>query len=150
MTREEMFYKFFEGGNFSCHYLLKFELGNSVIRLCDNNKDIVFDGETYLATSLEFTPPDTTGAGASLKITLIENFDLFSMLASATDNYTLSVVGVINESGTVEEYESSNHMYGSLSVTQDRVMQFTLDRDDRLEMQFCVYDFDSENNRAGV
>lgn len=146
MTENETLDLLFNGGNFSYHYLIKFTLGNNVLRFCNNNKNIVYNDKTYIASTFDYKEPDMLGDSAALSISLIENFDLFQMVENIRDDYVLEVIGVINKDGTITKYDEYNHFYGSLKVSQDLNLQFTLEKDDRLEMQFCVYTFDTENN----
>lgn len=148
MTSNEVFNKLFNGGKFTLPYLIKFTEGSKVVRLVNDNQDVTFNGEKYSASTFEYTPPDNYGEGGSLEVTAIDN-DLFEFIENAT-NYTLDVVGVIAENGEVQRLRQYQHFYGSVSCSENMQLSFSLGRDDRLDMQFCPYKFDTDNNRANA
>lgn len=150
MTDQELFDRFFSGGKFSLPYLIKFYHPTAgTIRLVNNTEAIELDGEEYIPSSFDYTPPDTAGKGASLKITGIDN-GLIEFVENANWQYRLEVTGVIAEDGTVQKIKSYVHFYGSVSYGDDMQLQFQLGRDDRLDMTFCPYTYDTDNNRANA
>jgi hypothetical protein len=150
MTDAELFDTLFSGGKYSLPYLIKFYHPTAgTIRLVNNNEAVELDNELYEPSSFEYTPPDTTGKGATLKITGIDNA-IVEFVENANYQYRLDVKGVIVSGGVVEKIKSYVHFYGSVSYGEDMQLQFQLDRDDRLDMTFCPYAYDTDNNRANA
>lgn len=150
MNEAELFNKLFNGGNYALPYLIKFTHGDTVIRLVNDNKSIQFNGETYNISSFEYNPPNAEGTGATLSIKADDDNGLMEFVENADDTYTLEVVGVLVEGNTVEELHIYKHMFGSVSCSEDKTLEFELGRDDRLDLQFCPYTFDTDNNRANA
>lgn len=150
MTDAELFNRFFYGGNFALPYLIRFYHPNAgTIRLVNNTEAVTLDGETYGVSTFEYTPPDTKGDGGHLKITAIDN-ELIEFAENADWQYRLDVVGVIAENGTVQKIKSYAHFYGSLSYGENMEIEFNLGKDDKLDMKFCPYTYDTDNNRGNA
>ena len=150
LTDEEIFDRFFSGGNFALPYLVRFSHpAAGVICIVSDNTAVIHDGETYEPSSFEYTPPDTDGSGASLKITGIDN-TLIEFVENADWQYRLDVTGVIAEDGSIQPIRSYAHFFGSVSYSEDMQLQFQLGKDDRLDMTFCPYTYDTDNNRANA
>lgn len=150
MNDNELFYNLFNGGRYSLPWLLKFScVGLSSIHLVNNNESIVFNGVTYSAASFEYVEPDSEGAGASLNISAIDN-NLQEFIERADENIRLDVVGVIAKDSSIQAIKNYRHLYGSISYSEDRQLQFQLGKDDRLEMTFPPYKFDSDTNRGNT
>lgn len=150
MTNLEIFEKLFNGGNYSLPYLIKFthpEAG--VIRLTNNTESIVFEGETYEVSTFTYTEPDLNGDGASLSITGIDN-DLIDFFDKADFQYRLHVVGCIAENNEVQKIKGITHFYGSISYNETQQIEFTLGKDDRLDMTFNPYMYDTDSNRGNA
>lgn len=150
MSTAELFNKLFNGGNFGLHYLIKFIHGDTVIRLINDNKSVEFGGETYSISSFDYNPPDNTGNGGTLSITADDDNELMEFVENADASYVLEVVGVLTENNTVEELHIYRHMFGSVSCSENKTLEFELGSDDRLDLQFCPYTFDTDNNRANA
>ncbi|WP_294429902.1 hypothetical protein [uncultured Treponema sp.] len=150
MSEEEIFDRLFSGGKYSLPYLVKFYHPTAgSIRLVNNNEAVELDGELYAPSSFEYTRPDRSGKGGSLKITGIDN-GLIEFVENANWRYRLDVAGVIAEDGTVQRIRSYVHFYGSVSYGDDMQLQFQLGRDDRFDMLFCPYFYDTDNNPANA
>lgn len=150
MTDAELFDTFFNGGKFSLPYLIRFyhpRIGT--IRLVNNNEAVILNGETFEPSSFEYIPPDVTGKGASLKITGIDN-DLIDFVENANYQYRLEVAGAIASDGTIQKIKNYTHFHGSVSYGDDMQLNFQLGRDDKLDMTFCPYTYDTDNNRANA
>lgn len=148
MTNNEIFNLLFNGGNFVLPYLLKFtHISAGSVLLVNNNEDIVFNGETYHGASVTYTPPNNDGTSGSLTIDSVpgEN-NLFEFLENADENYRLDVVGTILQDGTIQTLKQYKHFYGSISVDEKGTIEFQLGSDDRLDMMFTPYKFDTDNN----
>lgn len=150
MTEHELFDRFFNGGKFSLPYLIRlYHPKSGTIRLVNNNESVWFRNELYEASSFEYTPGGTDGKGASLKVTGIDN-TLIEFVENADFRYRLDVVGVVIDGGTIQQIHSYVHFYGSVSYDDGMQVQFQLGRDDRLDMTFCPYTYDTDNNRANA
>lgn len=152
MTDTEIYEALYNGGNFSLPYLLKFtDQNNNVVTLVNNNEDVLFNNVTYKAASFEYTPPSNEGSGATLSISTQPNEDneLFEFVENANYKYSLQVVGVLINN-TVQAIKSYMHYYGSVSYNEKGVVEFTLESDDRLDMTFPPYKYDTDNNRGNA
>lgn len=152
MTENEIFKLLFGGGNYSLPYLLKFTHQTAgTVCLVDNNEDIVFNGETYHGTSLTYTPPNNEGTNGTLSISSEPNDNtLFEFFENADQDYRLDVVGALLKDGTIQSIKQYRHFYGSISVDEKGTIDFQLGSDDRLDMTFTPYKFDTDNNRGNA
>lgn len=151
MTESQIFEKLFNGGNFALPYLIKFTHPNAdPIRLVNNNENIVFEGETFNASSFDYSPPSPDGTGASLNISSLpgEN-DLFEFIETVDDKYKLEVIGLIVE-GEVQKIRAYRHFHGVATMEENGRISFTLEGDDRLNMTFPPYTYDTYNNRGNA
>lgn len=151
MTDAQIFERLFNGGNYSLPYLIKFEHETAgTIRLVNNNVDIEFNNETYAAATFNYTAPGSDGKGASLKISSLpgEN-ELFEFLENTDETYKLTVVGLIVE-GEPQAIHIYTHFHGSATVDEKGNIEFNLEDDDRLNMNFPPYTFDTDNNRGNA
>lgn len=150
MTDNELFNRFFSGGFYSLHYLLEFSCSNyDTIRLVNNTENVTFNGKTYTAASFEYTPADSQGKGAQLKISGTEN-SLIEFVENAEDDFRLDIVGVIAESGQIQKIKQYTHFFGSVSYGENMELNFELSNDDRLDMTFPPYKFDTDINRGNA
>lgn len=151
MTTEEVFEKLFNGGNFGLPYLIKFSHPDlEAIRLVNNNENILFNGEVYAASSFTYTPPSNNGTGAHLSISSLPDEDnLFNFIESADYRYNMQVVGVLVED-SIQPLRVYHHFNGTLSMDEKGAIDFSLDGDDRLEMTFPNYSYDTDNNRGNA
>lgn len=152
MTDNEIFNLFFGGGNYSLPYLLKFTHSTAgTVRLVNNNEDVVYNDETYTGSNFTYTPPNNDGTSGSLSISSVPNENtLFEFLENADENYRLDVVGALLDDGSVQPLKQYVHMFGSISVDEKGTVEFQLSSDDRLDMTFTPYKFDTDNNRGNA
>lgn len=150
MTQNEIFEKLFNGGNISTHYLIKFTHPSAgVIRLVNNNASVQYNNETYAISSFSYTEPDIYGDGGNLSISGIDN-DLIEFFEDADHRYTMEVVGIIASNGEVQRLKGIRHFYGSISYDETQEIQFQLGKDDRLDMKFCPYMYDTLSNKGNA
>lgn len=151
MTDSQILEKLFNGGNYSLHYLIKLEHATAgVIRLINNNESYEINGEVYEASSFEYDPPATDGSGGALRVTSPSGSNkVFEFVENADENYKLVVVGVLidNEVQILTNYV---HFHGSVSVDEKGTIEFSLEDDDRLQMTFPPYVYDTDNNRGNA
>lgn len=104
----------------------------------------------FYASSFDYIPPSLDGSGASLNISSLpaEN-DLFEFLDQADDKYILNVVGLIVEN-EIQQINAYRHFHGTATMTEDGKISFTLEGDDRLNMTFPPYVYDTDNNRGNA
>lgn len=150
MTEDEIFYALFSGGNISLPYLVKFTSDTTsenpvVLRFVNNNEDIELDGEVFRSCTFQYTKPDTSGNGASLSISGHET-NLIEFAEDAGSKWSLDVKGVICADGSVQRISQFLHFFGTVSYSDNEEMTFELGNDDRGEMTFPAYSFDTENN----
>lgn len=148
----ELYERLFNGGNYSLPYLISFSHPTAgTLRLVNNNENITYGGNTYTAASFDYNPPDLYGAGGTLNISPLQtDADINSYIEQLDDRYSLSVIGVISENKQVTPIKAYRHFNGSLTVNENGAIEFTLSGDDRLEMTFPPYTYDTDNNRANA
>ena len=150
MTRAEIFNLLFNGGNYSKQYLIKLTHPTAgTLRFVNNNQAVTYEGVTYNPANYEYTPPDSQGEGASLSIGIADNYQIVEWVENADDRYTLEVIGELNN-GAVQPIRAYKHFYGSISMSDDGKLSFSLESDGRLEMVFTVYKYDTDLNRGNA
>lgn len=150
LTDNEIFNRYFNGGNYALPFLLKFSCpGCNSLYFVNNTEDIVFEGKRYIRAGFEYMPPDSTGNGASLRIGG-NGTGLVEFIENADENYRLDVIGLIAEGGEVQKLKQYVHFYGSVSYTENMELNFELGTDDRLDMTFPPYKFDAETNKGNT
>ena len=150
LNENEIFNRYFNGGNYALPYLLKFTCsGCTPLYFVNNNEDIMFEGQRYTRSGFEYTPPDSTGHGASLRISG-NGTGLVEFIENADENYRLDVIGIIAENGEVQKLKQFVHFYGSVSYSDNMELNFELGTDDRLDMTFPPYKFDAETNKGNT
>lgn len=155
MTETEAFNKIFEGGAIALPFLIKFTHPTAgTLRFINNTESVTYDGELYTAASFKYTPPDANGESAELSIDGI-NTGLIEFVENADSDYSLSIVGILLEGQgdnvhSVQPIRCYRHFYGSVSYTESMQLDFKLGADNRLDMIFNPYTFDTDNNRANA
>lgn len=148
MTDAQIFDRLFNGGNYCDKYMLRFshnEAGN--IYLINDNQNLTYDGNLYLASSFEYHSPDSNGDGGQLTIHTNENnSQLINFLDTIDDTYELEVIGVLIEGTEVQRYRGFTHYHGEFTIDRNGNVDFTLGKDDRQEMTFIPYKYDTDNN----
>lgn len=151
MTDSQIFEKLFNGGNFALPYLIKFSHPTlESVLLVNNNENIVFNGEEFKASTFDYSPPSPDGTGATLNISSLpgEN-DLFEFIENSDDKYILEVVGLIVD-GEIQQIKTYRHFHGVATMEQNGQISFSLEGDDRLQMTFPPYVYDTDNNRGNA
>ena len=153
MTQNELYKSLTTGGAFALPYLITVsQPGAGTLRFVNNNEDVVFDGYTYKASAFKYSRPYVVGGvlqNGVLEITAIDS-DILALIDNSTEQLEISAVGVLDENGTVTPFKSFRHQYGT--VTTDESMRITISftNDDRLDMKFPPYTFDSDNNAGNA
>ena len=150
MTNDQIYSILFSGGRFSLPWLIHFshpEAGDYYF--INAYSKVEYDGNTYLPSSFEYTEPDTEGKGGQLNITLVDN-NLISFIDKSDYRMTIEVVGTLREDDTIEPIKIYHHQFCNISWSADMQMSVSLNSDDRQDMTFPPYTFDSDNNRGGV
>lgn len=149
MTNEELFNELFLGGSYSLPYLIHFSHATAGdLYFVNANQDVEFNGIVYKSSSFSYTEPDFKGEGASLSFSLIDN-DLTQFLDKADESATITIDGVINQNGTISQIKHFNHSYFTANWGTDLSLSVSFSIDDRFQMNFPPYVFDSDNNRGG-
>lgn len=150
MNATEIFNRLFGGGKFTLPYLLKFSHPDlQSLYFVNGLSDIDYNGETYIHSSFDYSEPKADGTGASLSITIIDN-SLIQFLEYADEEMKIEAVGVINQDGTISPIKIFKHLHCVVTYDSEMKASFTLNKDDRAEMSFPPYVFDSDNNRGGA
>lgn len=146
MITDSLFNSLFYGGNITLPYLIEFSHPDTdPIRLVNNVTDITYDNKTYKASTFEYQEPDNQGAGGSLTISGIDN-DLIEFIDKVDSRYKLSVIGVLVQNNDIQKLKGINHFFGSVSYDQTQEITFNLGTDDRLDMVFNPYMYDTDSN----
>lgn len=145
-----IFDKLFSGGRFALPYLVRFyhEVAGEIC-VINNNEAVEYDGKHYAVSSFDYTPPGDDGNGATLTITGVDN-NLIEWAETADSRLKITVEGVMLEDGSIYPLRSFKHFFGSLSYSDNMSLEFTLGKDDRLEMTFNPYVYDTDNNRGNA
>ena len=151
MTQDEVFNALHRGGAYNLPYLIKmYHPDYGSLYFVNNNEDIVYNSQTYSASTFNYTPPQTIGGvlkNGQLEITAIDN-SVINIIDNADELFEITAVGVLNDDGTVTAMKMYKHQYGSASTTEDMHVVITFTNDDRLNMTFPPYIFDADNNRG--
>jgi hypothetical protein len=146
MTDAQIFNALFSGGNFSLPYLIELSHETAgTFYLIDDKTDKTYNGHTYKASSFTYTAPGKDGNGGTLSIDAKDN-ELIEWVENADENYTLSVVGALIEDGSIQPLRQYRHFHGSISYSDNMEIEFTLQGDDRLDMTFNPYMYDTDSN----
>lgn len=134
-------------------YLIKmYHPDYGALYFVNNNENIVYDSQTFLASTFNYTPPKTIGGvlkDGQLEITAIDN-QVIDIIDTSDELFEITVIGVLNDDGTVTAMKMFKHQYGSATTTEDMRVVITFTNDDRLSMTFPPYIFDSDNNRGNA
>lgn len=151
MNESEIFYYLFSGGNFALPYLIKFTNIDSGEKICltNDNKSHEFNNEIFEISTFNYIEPDNQGNGASLEISAIDN-ELIPFFENAKDNIRLDVVGAISEENQIQKIRNFIHFFGSISYGADMKIKYQLGKDDRTEMTFCCYIYDTATNKGNA
>lgn len=148
MTSSQIFNLLFNGGNYAKQFLIKLSHPTAgTLRFVNNNEAVSYDSQTFNPANFDYTPPDSQGLGASLEIGIADNFQIVEWAENADDRYTLEVVGALNN-GEVQQIRAYKHFYGTVSMSDDGKLMFSLEDDGRLQMVFNVYKYDTDLNRG--
>jgi hypothetical protein len=153
MTQNEVFNALFTGGAYSLPYLIKMEHPDATpLYFVNNTDDVIYNGVTYKASGFKYTAPQTIGGvlkNGTLEITAIDN-EVIELIDQSDELFKITAVGVLNNDGTITAIKLYKHQYGSASITEDMRINISFTNDDRLEMNFPPYVFDSDNNRGNA
>lgn len=153
MTQDEVFNALQRGGAFSLPYLIKmYHPDYESLYFVNNNENVTFDGNTYASSTFKYTPPKTVGGvlkNGTLEITAIDN-SVIDIIDASDELFTITAVGVLNSDGSVTAIKLFKHQYGTATTDESMKIVITFTNDDRLEMVFPPYVFDSDNNRGNA
>lgn len=153
MTAGQLFNALSKGGAFSLPYLITLHHPRfGAFHCVNNNEDVSYNGITYTASAFKYSRPKTIGGvlqNGALEITGIQNL-VIDMVESSDELFTVTVVGVLEKSGDITPVKYFHHQYGTVTVDTAMKITFTFTNDDRLDMNFPPYIFDSDNNRGNA
>lgn len=153
MTQDEVFNALQTGGAFSLPYLIKmYHPDYGALYFVNNNEDVTYNGNTFLASAFKYTPPQTIGGilrNGSLEITAIDN-EVIDIIDKSDELFEITAIGVLNSDGTITAFKMYKHQYGSATTNEEMKVVISFTNDDRLEMVFPPYVFDSDNNRGNA
>lgn len=153
MTQNEVFNALHRGGAFSLPYLIKmYHPDFGALYFVNNNENVTYNGVTYQASTFNYTPPQTIGGvlkNGELEITAIDN-SVINIIDNSDELFEITAIGVLNDDGTITAIKMFRHQYGSATVTEDMRVVIAFTNDDRLNMTFPPYIFDSDNNRGNA
>jgi hypothetical protein len=153
MTQNEIFNALYSGGAFSLPYLIKmYHPTHGALYFVNNNEDVVYDGNTYTASTFKYTRPQTIGGvlkNGVLEITAIQN-EVIDIIEKSDELFEVTAVGVLDAGGTITPIKSFKHQYGTAVTDEQMKVTISFTNDDRLEMTFPPYIFDADNNRGNA
>lgn len=153
MTENEVFNALHRGGAYSLPYLIRmYHPTHGALYFVNNNESVTYNGVTYNASTFKYTKPQTMGGvlkSGSLEITAINN-DVIDIIEKSDELFEVRAVGVLDKSGDVTPIKIFNHQYGTAVTDEQMRIVITFTNDDRLEMSFPPYVFDSDNNRGNA
>ena len=72
---------------------------------------------------------------------------MFAWVDAIDDKYSLEVIGILNGS-EVTELRSYKHFYGSVSMSENNELSFSLESNGKLGMTFNIVKYDTDTNRG--
>ena len=149
MTENEIFNALHRGGKFALPYLIKmYHPTTGALYFVNNNENVAYNGHTYNASAFNYKPPQTIGGvlkAGSLEITAIDN-SVIEFLDLSNELMEVTAVGVLDAGGVITPLKSFVHKYGTVGIDETMKVNIAFKNDDRLEMNFPPYIFDSDNN----
>ena len=121
----------------------------TILRVVNNNADVVFGGNTYTASTFNYLPGEAVhgmDGGGTLDIVVTDN-SVIDMI-EAYRSVKLDVVGVLVDS-TVTEIQGFSHTWGSVSWDGKKA-SFTFEKDEKLTMTFPSILLDPSINRGNA
>ena len=120
-----------------------------VLRVVNNNADVVYGGHTYTASTFNYLPGEAVhgmDGGGTLDIVVTDNavVDIIETYRSVK----LEVVGVLVDSA-VTEIQGFSHTWGSVSWDGKKA-SFTFEKDEKLTMTFPSILLDPSINRGNA
>lgn len=145
-----LFEKIIAGGGYTMPFLVHLHSkdGEANFYFVNDNKAVTYDGKTYSPAAFSYTPEASSNGfdgGGKLSIAAREN-----KIVAAVDTYKeiyLDVAGILDENGDVEVLERHTHLYGSVTISNDKA-DFVFEKDARLSMQFPALMWNRQNNRG--
>lgn len=153
MTQNEIYNALANGGGYALPFLIDvYHPINGVLHFVNNTENIIYNDIEYIASTFNYTRPKTKGGtlkNGSLEITIINN-ELIEMLDASDELLKINAVGIIADHNTVTPFKSFMHQYGNITISDEMKLTISFTNDDRLEMRFPPYTFDSDNNRGNT
>lgn len=151
MTNNELYKMLARGGAYSLPYLIRlYQKGYTPLYYVNNNEDVEFKGALYKAASFKYTRPKQKNGvltNGSLEITSMN--EVLDIVEAANDLFDVQVVGLL-QAGEVIPIKIYHHRYGSITSDESMKITITFSNDDRLQMVFPPYTFDTNNNRGNA
>ena len=112
----------------------------------NNDSDVSWGGRLYKAVPMSYKQPSSQGgvpSNGTLEIIIDEqkeNEELLKWFDVADDKVGASVVGIMNENGSIRKTSQFDHQHGSVSW-DGRKITWNIGWDDRLQMQINPWSF---------
>jgi hypothetical protein len=121
----------------------------TIVRVVNNNADIAFGGNTYLASTFNYSPGEMIhgiDGGGTLDIVVTDNtvIDMIETYRSVK----LDVVGALVD-GVVSELQGFTHTWGS-ATWDGKKASFAFEKDEKLTMTFPAVIMDASINRGNA
>lgn len=153
MTHNEVYNALHRGGAFALPFLIEMKHPeHQALYFVNNNEDVEYNGITYKASTFKYIRPQTIGGvlkNGSLEITAIEN-GVIELLEQSDELFEVKAVGVLDKGGDITPLKYFRHQYGTVITDDQMKVTIQFSNDDRLEMAFPPYVFDSNNNRGNA
>lgn len=139
----QLYEKLLNGGGYSLPYLVRLWNDSRELLFVNDDRNVSYAGKTYNASNFTFTPSDD--GDSTLEIEACDNQII--TLIDEGDSFRAQFVGIILESGQVQELRSWSRRYGSAKWT-GKSASITFSSDERLSMTFPALIFNGDNNRG--
>lgn len=137
------FKKLAEGGGFSLPFLIHMYSESENIYLINDTQNLTHDGNEYVASAFGYSPSDN--GESSLEVAITDNAII--NLFENNYNFQANVIGVLMETGEVQEIRNYRHKYAE-ATWNGTTAKISFQKDDRLSMTFPSLIFTTYNNRG--
>lgn len=143
------------GGSFNTPFLIKFiqNTQQGPITQCyiNDNKDLVYNGDTYHASTFNYElPKNKNGVLQAGSIDIVALKEVVDLAEFIDTTFRVEVIGILRRDGQVTPHKFFQHRYGTLTIENDYRVKFTFTNDNRMSVTFPPYVFDSDNNRGNA
>lgn len=148
MDTQQLWHTLQHSGPYSLPFLLEVQdtQKNTCLYLVNDTQDCVYNGNTYKASSFDYTPQ--AQGKATLTIDLVKQDTLIDLIRNS-QSIQAKITGVLCQDGSVTPIKHYVHTSGTVSWDATKAT-ITFSGDDRFGMTFPALIFNSYNNRGNT